>query len=64
MYSESFLLELCCTTRREKRNRGEEGADSYKLSGFVLSASHAFSSSKTQHPWDKSFSPHFIDEED
>lgn len=42
-----------------KRQRGEgakgKGADSYKLSGFVLSASHAFSSSKLSIPRAKPF---------
>lgn len=47
---------------KRKEERGE-GADTYKLSGFVLSASHAFYSSKTQRSQDKSFSPHLTDEE-
>lgn len=48
----------------KRKEKQREAADSYKLSGFVVNASHAFSSSKTQHPQDKSSSPHFIDEED
>lgn len=38
--------------KREKTGEGDKGkgADGYKLSGFVLSASHAFSSLKFSNP--------------